>query len=85
MKPTRLDRSMHELEVLQNDADGIIDAHVNAYLARHPEIASWGEAKIRLIARPAGSTLNRIEALKLLRRGLTGKDHRLVPDRSVEK
>jgi len=52
MKPTRLDRSMHELEVLQNDADGIIDAHVNAYLARHPEIASWGEAKIRLIAQP---------------------------------
>jgi len=43
---------MHELEVLQNDADGIIDAHVNAYLARHPEIASWGEAKIRLIAQP---------------------------------
>ena len=52
MKPTRLDRSMHELEVLQNDADGIIDAHVNAYLARHPEIACWGEAKIRLIAQP---------------------------------
>ena len=67
MKPTRLDRIMHELEILQNDADGIIDAHVNAYLARHPEIASWGEAKIRLIARPAGSTLNRVEALKVVR------------------
>jgi len=64
MKPTRLDRIMHELEVLQNDADGI---NVNAYLARHPEIASWGEAKIRLIAQPAGSTLNRVEALKVVR------------------
>jgi len=65
MKPTRLDRSMHELEVLQNDADGIIDAHVNAYLARHPEIASWGEAKIRLIL--PSPTLNRVEALKVVR------------------
>ena len=52
MKPTRLDRIMHELEVLQNDADGIIDAHVNAYLARHPEIASWGEAKFALLPSP---------------------------------
>jgi hypothetical protein len=59
MKPTRLDRIMHELEILQNDADG--------NLARHPEIASWGEAKIRLIGRPAGSTLNRVEALKVVR------------------
>jgi hypothetical protein len=48
MKPTRLDRIMQELEVLQNDADGIIDAHVNEYLAHYPELPSWGEAKIRL-------------------------------------
>jgi hypothetical protein len=67
MKPTRLDRIMHELEALQNDADGIIDAHVNEYLAYHPELSSWGVAKINLIARPAGATLNRIEALKIVR------------------
>ena len=67
VKPTRLDRIMCELELLQNDADGIIDAHVNEYLAHHPELPSWGETKIRLIARPAGSTLNRIEALKVVR------------------
>ena len=73
MKPTRLDRIMHELEILQNDADGIIDAHVNAWLAEHPEAASWGETKLRLVAIPAGMTINRVEALKLLRRGLTEK------------
>jgi hypothetical protein len=28
---------------------------------------SWGAAKIELIAKPAGSTLNRIEALKVVR------------------
>ena len=74
MKPTRLDRIMHELEVLQNDADGIIDTYVNSVLAEHPEAVSWGTEKIRLIARPAGSTLNRIEALKVVRPALTGKD-----------
>jgi hypothetical protein len=63
----RLDRVMRGLEQLQNDADGIIDAHVNSWLAQHPEAVSWGEAKIRLIARPAGSTLNRVEALKVVR------------------
>ena len=66
----RLDRVMRGLEVLQNDADGIIDAYVNAWLAEHPEAVSWGETKLRLVARPAGLTINRVEALKLLRRGL---------------
>ena len=66
----RIDRIMYQLEALQNDADGIIDAHVNAYLAQHPEAISWGETKLRLVARPAGLTINRVEALKLLRRGL---------------
>jgi hypothetical protein len=58
---------MCQLEALQNDADGIIDAHVNAWLAHHPEAVSWGAAKIELIAKPAGSTLNRVEALKVVR------------------
>jgi len=66
----RLDRVMHELEVLQNSADNIIDAHVDAWLAEHPEAISWGETKLRLVALPAGMTINRVEALKLLRRGL---------------
>jgi hypothetical protein len=74
--PTRLDRIVRDLESLHKDADGIIDAHVNAWLAEHPEAVSWGEAKLRLVALPAGTTINRVAALKLLRRGLTGKDHR---------
>jgi hypothetical protein len=73
MKPDRLDRIMRDLEVLQNDADGIIDTYVNEVLARHPLAASWGEAKQYLIG-PAGGTVNRVEALKLVRRALTGKD-----------
>jgi len=32
-----------------------------------PRAVSWGAAKIDLIARPAGSTLNRVEALKVVR------------------
>src|SRR5215469_1372771 len=71
----RLDRVMRGLEALRNDADGIIDAHINAWLAEHPEAISWGETKLRLVAIPAGMTINRVEALKLLRRGLTPKDH----------
>jgi hypothetical protein len=66
----RIDRVMRGLEQLQNDADGIIDAHVNSWLAEHPEAVSWGETKLRLVAQPAGLTINRVEALKLLRRGL---------------
>jgi hypothetical protein len=58
---------MRGLEQLQNDADHIIDAHVNCWLAQHPEAVSRGAAKIDLIAKPAGSTLNRIEALKVVR------------------
>ena len=50
---------MHELEVLQNDADGIIDTYVNSVLAEHPEAVSWGETKLRLVAQPAGLTINR--------------------------
>ena len=41
----RLDRVMRGLEQLQNDADGIIDAHVNSWLAQHPEAVSWGTRK----------------------------------------
>jgi hypothetical protein len=36
MKPNRLDRVMRELEGLQNDADGIIDAYVNEGLGIPP-------------------------------------------------
>src|SRR5262249_20569694 len=64
VKPTRLDRIMHDLELLQNDADGIINADVKRYWAHRPELPSRGEEKIRLIARPAGMNINRVEALK---------------------
>src|SRR5262249_25431380 len=69
----RLDRVMRGLEALQNDADGIIDAHVNAWLAEHPEAVFGGETKLRFVPIPAGMTINRVEALRLLRRGLTEK------------
>lgn len=74
MKPDRLDRVMRELELLQNDADGIIDAYVNEVLATTPGALSWGGAKLHLVGLPAGSTINRVEALRLVRRALTGKD-----------
>lgn len=75
MKPRRLDHVMHELEALQDDADGIIDAYVNEVVAGRPDVVSWGEAKQYLICRPAGPTINRVEALKIVRRALTGKEY----------
>ena len=35
-----------------------------------PRLSLGGETKLRLVAIPAGMTINRVEALKLLRRGL---------------
>jgi hypothetical protein len=43
-------------------------------LATKPNAVSWGETKQYLIGQPAGMTVNRLEALKVVRRALTGKD-----------
>ena len=62
----RLDRIISELERLHDDADKIIDAHVNCLLRDLPPAASFGVTKYRVLE-PAGRSLHYINALKLVR------------------
>jgi hypothetical protein len=69
----RLDQIAGDLERLQHAADDIINGYVNRVISEAPIGTSWGSAKHWLVA-PAGYVLDRVEALKLVRRALTGKD-----------
>jgi hypothetical protein len=68
----RLDRIIGELEKLQNDADQILDAHVDELRKTKQCHPSWGVTKNFEIAAPAGLTINRVKALLLLRDKVTG-------------
>jgi hypothetical protein len=68
---SRIDRIIKELEQLHTDAQGIFDAHVD-YLCCKERSASFGALKSREIARPAGSALNYVAALKIVRKKITG-------------
>lgn len=68
----RLDSIIAGLEKLQKDADEIINTYTEGLLCNAAPGVSWGATKHRLIA-PAGSTLNYVAALKLVREKLTTK------------
>jgi hypothetical protein len=68
----RLDRIIRELEGLYKKAQDIFDAHVDVVRCQSPGIP-WGVLKSCEIAQPAGSTLNYIAALKIVRQKITGK------------
>jgi hypothetical protein len=59
-----------DLERLQQDAQRIFDAHIDELHIQHPD-TPFGVLKAREIATPAGSTLNYIAALKMLREKFT--------------
>ena len=63
----RLDDIIMQLEQLYEDAQDIFDAHVDAVMARNPKAISFGVTKWNEIAIPAGSALNYMAALKMLR------------------
>jgi hypothetical protein len=67
----RLDRIIRELEQLHKEAQDIFDAHVEVARCKSPGIP-WGVLKSCEIATPAGSTLNYIAALKIVREKITG-------------
>lgn len=69
MNTSRLDRIVSELEKLQSDADGIINTFVQG-LANQRN-ASFGATKAIEIFPFAGSTLDRVAALKHVRGELT--------------
>ena len=62
MNTSRLDRIVAELEKLQADADGIINTFVRGLA--HRRQAAFSDTKAAEIFSAAGSTLNRIAALK---------------------
>jgi hypothetical protein len=69
----RIDNIIRDLEDLYCQAQGIFDSHVDYCLAKDRSVISFGEMKIREVARPAGSALNYIEALKLVRKKIRGE------------
>ena len=68
----RLDRIVRELETLHNEANDIIDAHIDVVRCQTPGVP-FGTIKMCEIAAPAGSALNYIEALKIVREKITGQ------------
>jgi hypothetical protein len=62
MNTSRLDRIVGELEKLQGDADGIINTFVQGIANKHN--ASFGATKATVIFPFAGSTLDRVAALR---------------------
>jgi hypothetical protein len=68
----RLDNIVRELERLHADAQDILDAHVDCLRHRAPGVP-FGTLKAREIAQPAGSALNLIAALKIVRRRVLGE------------
>jgi hypothetical protein len=69
----RLDTIVAQLEKLQHDANQILDAYTDELMCREPRGTSWGDLKYRKIAVPAGSTINHVNALKLIRDRITGR------------
>jgi hypothetical protein len=65
---SRLDRIVAGLEQLQREANDILDSYVDELLHRYPPGTTFGHVKVLELARPAGSTINYAEALKLVRR-----------------
>ena len=68
----RLDNIIQELERLHNDAQDIFDAHIEVVRCQTPGIP-FGVLKSCEIASPAGSSLNYIAALKIVREKITGQ------------
>jgi hypothetical protein len=62
----RVDDIIAQLERLYQDANGIFDAYIEERRFQSPVI-SFGVLKAREIAEPAGSSMNYLAALKLLR------------------
>jgi hypothetical protein len=68
----RLDSIISQLEGLQKEAQGIFDAHVEEVRCGAPGIP-FGILKACEITNRAGSSLNYVAALKLLREKFTGE------------
>jgi hypothetical protein len=68
----RLDNIIRDLERLHNDAQDIFDSHIDALRCQCPGIPFSVMKSCELTAR-AGSTLNYIAALKIVREAVMGQ------------
>jgi hypothetical protein len=68
---SRIDNTIKDLERLHAVAQDIFDAHIDYARCRTPTVP-FGTLKSRIIAAPAGSTLNYIAALKIVREKIIG-------------
>lgn len=69
---SRLDSIIGQLEKLYADSQNIFDAHVDVLMLDHPRGTSFGQIKAAEITTPAGSALNYIAALRLVREKIIG-------------
>jgi hypothetical protein len=69
---SRIDRIVTEMERLRTEANEIIDSYVDWVVRTRPRGTSWGVTKLNEVAKPAGSTIDHSEALKLVRDKLKG-------------
>jgi hypothetical protein len=65
----RIDDIIRQLQRLHADAQDIMDAHVEYLHCLSPHLP-FGTLKLHAIAKPAGSRLDYIEALKIVRKGI---------------
>jgi hypothetical protein len=68
----RLDDIIEQLEKLHKDAQDIFDAHIDVLRCQTPGIP-FGVLKSCELTGPAGSSLNYIAALKIVRERMTGQ------------
>ena len=70
----RLDRIVADLERLQKEADEILNTYTDQLVSNATSGTSWGVTKYQQLAAPAGSTMNRVAALKILRGMFVGSE-----------
>jgi hypothetical protein len=69
----RIDRMIRELEQLHCEAQRIFDAHVDYVRCKEPPGVPFGTLKFREIAGPAGSTIDYVAGLRLVRKKIRGE------------
>jgi len=69
MSAGRIDHIIAQLQRLYEDAQGIMNAYVEMEISGKPGV-SFGVAKTHLIAEPAGLSIDYIEALKVVKKGM---------------
>jgi hypothetical protein len=80
----RIDKLLTQLQTLQNEAQEIFNDYVDQMLRDYKSDTSFGCAKYELFAIPAGSALNYIAGLRLVREKLAQpKQKRTTPKKEL--